>query len=189
MASYGSKRSFLLIFSARDVLVKVSWKSDTRKCQNQLTPPYFDQLSEGHQPLCAGNIQIQCNLKGLVHLVAKGGLSLMWQARPTTVDTGQQPVRFWPIMTKKRWLGRTKTTKKIIILQARPTKVVTGRGQPVTPWQRQHQYHDQKIQRQRKSYNFSKAPAPGCLQPTSQESHSLTSTISTTRWCWWCYWW
>ena len=46
MASYGSKRSFLLIFSARDDLVKVSCKSDAWKCQNQLTPPYFDKLSE-----------------------------------------------------------------------------------------------------------------------------------------------
>ena len=35
----------LLIFSARDNLVKVSWKSDARKCQNQVTP-YFDQLRE-----------------------------------------------------------------------------------------------------------------------------------------------
>ena len=52
MARYGSKRSFLLIFSARDDLVKVSWKSDVGKCQNQLTPPYFDQLSERHQLLC-----------------------------------------------------------------------------------------------------------------------------------------
>ena len=42
MARYGSETSFLLIFSARDDLVKVSWKSDARKCQNQLTPPYFD---------------------------------------------------------------------------------------------------------------------------------------------------
>ena len=25
--------------------------SELRKCQNQLTPPYFDQLSERHQPL------------------------------------------------------------------------------------------------------------------------------------------
>ena len=25
---------------------------DARKCQNQLTPPYFDQLSERSQPLC-----------------------------------------------------------------------------------------------------------------------------------------
>ena len=33
---------FLLIFSAKDDLVKVSWKSDAGKCQNQLTPPYFD---------------------------------------------------------------------------------------------------------------------------------------------------
>ena len=52
MARYGSKRGFLLILSARDDLVKVSWKSDAGKCQNQLTPPYFDQLSERHQPLC-----------------------------------------------------------------------------------------------------------------------------------------
>ena len=51
MASYGSETSFLLIFSARDDLVKVSWESDARKCQNQLTPPYFDQLSERHQLL------------------------------------------------------------------------------------------------------------------------------------------
>ena len=51
MARYGSKTSFLLIFSARDDLVKVSWKSDARKCQNQLTPPYFDQLSERSPPL------------------------------------------------------------------------------------------------------------------------------------------
>ena len=32
--------------------IKVSWKLDARKCQNQLTPPYFDQLSERSQPLC-----------------------------------------------------------------------------------------------------------------------------------------
>ena len=51
MASYGSERSFLLIFYARDDLVKVSWKSNAGKCQNQVTPPYFDQLSESSQPL------------------------------------------------------------------------------------------------------------------------------------------
>ena len=51
MASYESERSFLVIFSARDDLVKVSWKLDARKCQNQLTPPHFDQLSERSQPL------------------------------------------------------------------------------------------------------------------------------------------
>ena len=50
MARYGSIRSFLLIFSARDDLVKVSWKSDAEKCRNQQTPPYFDQLSERYQP-------------------------------------------------------------------------------------------------------------------------------------------
>ena len=52
MANYGSERSFLLIFGARDDLGKVSWESDAQKCQNQLTPPYFDQLSEWSQPLC-----------------------------------------------------------------------------------------------------------------------------------------
>ena len=36
MARYGSEISLLLIFSARDDLVKVSWKSDAQKCQNQL---------------------------------------------------------------------------------------------------------------------------------------------------------
>ena len=45
MASYGSERSFLLIFSAKDVLAKVSWNSNAGKCQNQPTPPYFDQLA------------------------------------------------------------------------------------------------------------------------------------------------
>ena len=40
LTTYGklwSERSFLLIFSARDDLVNVSWKSDTRKCQYQST--------------------------------------------------------------------------------------------------------------------------------------------------------
>ena len=37
MASYGSKISFLLIFSDTDDLVKVSWKSNSWKCQNQVT--------------------------------------------------------------------------------------------------------------------------------------------------------
>ena len=62
MARYGSKRSFLLIFSARDDLVKVSWKSDVGKCQNQLTPPYFDQLSERHQ-LLYGRFWMEENLQ------------------------------------------------------------------------------------------------------------------------------
>ena len=44
---------FLLIISARDDLVKVSWKSDARKCQNQPSPPYFYQLSERSQSLSA----------------------------------------------------------------------------------------------------------------------------------------
>ena len=36
-AGYCSERSFLLIFIARDDLVKVSCKFDARKCQNQVT--------------------------------------------------------------------------------------------------------------------------------------------------------
>ena len=52
MASYGSETSCLIIFSAGDDLVKVSWKSDAWKCQKQVTSPYFDQLSERCQPLC-----------------------------------------------------------------------------------------------------------------------------------------
>ena len=51
MASYGSETSFLLTLSARYDLVKVSCKSDARKRQNQVTSPYFDQLSERCQPL------------------------------------------------------------------------------------------------------------------------------------------
>ena len=43
---------FFLIFSARGDLVKVSWKSDARKCQNLVTPPNFDRLNERYKPLC-----------------------------------------------------------------------------------------------------------------------------------------
>ena len=50
MASYGSERSFLLIFSVRDDLVKVSSKSDIGKCQNRVIPPLIDQLSERRLP-------------------------------------------------------------------------------------------------------------------------------------------
>ena len=70
MASYGSERSFLVIFSARDNLVKVSWKSDAQKCQNQLTPPYFDQLSERSQPLCTNKwqrCQLFCSMSGTMN--------------------------------------------------------------------------------------------------------------------------
>ena len=49
MASYGSEISFVLVFSARDDLGKVSWKMDARKCINQVTPPFFDHLSESRQ--------------------------------------------------------------------------------------------------------------------------------------------
>ena len=50
MANYGSE-CFLLVFSVRDDMVKVSCKSDAGKSQNQPTPPYVDQLSERYQPL------------------------------------------------------------------------------------------------------------------------------------------
>ena len=46
------RKKFYTLCSARDDLVKVSLKSDARKCQNQVTSPYFDQLSESTQPLC-----------------------------------------------------------------------------------------------------------------------------------------
>ena len=49
MASYGSERSFLRIFYARDDLI--TDENRMLKCQNQVTPPYFDQLSESSQPL------------------------------------------------------------------------------------------------------------------------------------------
>ena len=44
---YGPATTFLLIFSVKNNLVKVSCKSDAQKCQN----PYFDQVSESTQPL------------------------------------------------------------------------------------------------------------------------------------------
>ena len=37
VGSYGPEGSFLLVLSAIDDLVKVSFKSDARKCQNQVT--------------------------------------------------------------------------------------------------------------------------------------------------------
>ena len=40
-----------MVYSARDDMVKVSSKSEIGKCQNQVTSPYFDQLSETRQPL------------------------------------------------------------------------------------------------------------------------------------------
>ena len=43
--SKGSKRSFLLILSAKDDLVKVSWKSDARKCQNHVKKPLLTLTS------------------------------------------------------------------------------------------------------------------------------------------------
>ena len=42
-------REVFYSYLVRDDLVKVSWKS--RKCQNQVTCSYFDQLSESTQPL------------------------------------------------------------------------------------------------------------------------------------------
>ena len=36
---------------AKDDLVKGPWKSDDRKCQNQVTSTYFDNLSKSRQPL------------------------------------------------------------------------------------------------------------------------------------------
>ena len=50
MASYGHETSFLLIFSARDDLVKVSCKSDARKCQNQVTLLTLTSWVKGTSP-------------------------------------------------------------------------------------------------------------------------------------------
>ena len=60
MASYGSERSFLLIFSARDDLVKVSCSEVPKPSY----PSYFDQLSERHQLLWRKMIpsSIKCSL-------------------------------------------------------------------------------------------------------------------------------
>ena len=52
MASYGSQRSFLLIFSAGDDLVRVSWKLDARKCQNQVTLLSLTSWVKGTSPFC-----------------------------------------------------------------------------------------------------------------------------------------
>ena len=60
MASYGSETSFLLIFSARDDLVKVSWKSDARKCQNQVTLLTLTGWVKGTSPF--SNCQTHKNL-------------------------------------------------------------------------------------------------------------------------------
>ena len=50
MATYGSETSFLLIFSARDDLVKVSWKSDARKYQNKLSLLTLTSWVKGTSP-------------------------------------------------------------------------------------------------------------------------------------------
>ena len=50
MVRYGSETSFLLIFSARDDLVKVSWTSDARKCQNQVTLLTLTSWVKGTSP-------------------------------------------------------------------------------------------------------------------------------------------
>ena len=60
-----SPKCVFLIFSARDDSVKVSWKLDARKRQNQPTPPFFDQLSERSQPLC-GTLIIDRSTNGKI---------------------------------------------------------------------------------------------------------------------------
>ena len=51
MASYEPERCFVLIFSVRDDLVKVSWKSDGWKCQNQVTLLTLTSWVKGTSPL------------------------------------------------------------------------------------------------------------------------------------------
>ena len=96
MVRYGSKRSFLLIFSARDDLVKVSWKSDARKCQNQLTPPYFDQLSERSQPLSRKSLLVRRKVDG-------GVLDAIFDDwRPNGASFNQQPEDYFGRLASNR---------------------------------------------------------------------------------------
>ena len=63
MASYGSETTFLLIFSARSFM-----KIGSSEVPNQVTSPYFDQLTEKCQPLRISPMatQIALGLQGLL---------------------------------------------------------------------------------------------------------------------------
>ena len=114
----GSVRSFLflLIFSAKDDPVKVSWKSDAQKCQNQLTPPYFDQLSESHQPfgrersfcfVINGNI-----FYSLGHLLIKGRILKNDTSKILQWIFFLQSNKLWSTMPRLWWFFRRKIFSK-----------------------------------------------------------------------------
>ena len=111
MASYGWETSCLLIFSARDDLVKVSWKSDPRKWETK-SPPFFDWLSESTQPLSNYDLEslsrtwrmLTCcfwPLFGTTNIIGLfGGAAIFWPAG--TTSTGPW---FSPIWTEKMNYG------------------------------------------------------------------------------------
>ena len=66
---YRPERSYLLVFSARDDLVKVSWKSDARKCQNQLTPSFvWELLPSAHLPNSDSGFKMKAELQKFLKL-------------------------------------------------------------------------------------------------------------------------
>ena len=98
MASYGSETSFPLgvILSATDDLVKVSWESDARECQNQLTAPYFDQLSERSQPLSRKSLLARRKVDG-------GVLDAIFDDwRPNGASFNQQPEDYFGRLASNR---------------------------------------------------------------------------------------
>ena len=60
MAGNESERTFLLMFSATDDLVKVSWKLDVEKGQNQDTPLTLTSWVKVASPFIATEVQTKC---------------------------------------------------------------------------------------------------------------------------------
>ena len=126
MVNYGPERSFLLMFSVKDDLVKVSWELDARKCQNQHTPPYFDQLSERHQPLWSHFVS---NVHYMPAYVAHENITL-W----ILYSGNRMQVRFPQATTvtikqnfKKQACTKKHTTRPSILLNCRKTMVPMGK--------------------------------------------------------------
>ena len=83
-------------------------------------------------------------------------------------------------MTKK-WLGQT------------PTKVFTGLGRLVTPWQRQHQHDDQKKTKTKKIIQFFKSsctrlPAADVTGESQPNFHDLHHQVVLLMMIWWLGW-
>ena len=77
MTSYGPEISFLLVFSARDDLVKVSWKSDAQKCQNEVTPLTLTSWVKVPSPFGCWCFHLIKNSSFANLLCCRGGLD--WQ--------------------------------------------------------------------------------------------------------------